>query len=268
MKNIKLSTDIFINIKNLIFINCGLNITVDKKELLAHKLHKRVVACNLKSYDQYYSMIKTNSNELQNMINTVTTNETSFFRESVHFEYIKNNIIPNLNIDKLKCWSAAGSIGAEVYSMAMTIDHHLPAYKQYELICSDINSDVLQSAKQGIYNISLSNKIPNELLKKYCLQGYEENSGLFTISQKLKKNITFLKTNLVSPDNMNKIEEFDIIFLRNMIIYFDKENKKRIVENVIKRLKVGGHLFMGHSESLNEITTLVKQIQPSIYQKI
>jgi len=266
--SIILTNSEFKNIKQIIYTKCGINITIEQKNLLEHKLRKRLKHCTLDCFTQYYNRLNSDPKELQEMINVVTTNETYFFREMKHFDFLKNTIIPNLKTNSIRCWSAAGSIGAEAYSAAMVLDDTLPSSKNYEIIHSDINSEVSKDAQKAIYNIKFSSKIPQSYLEKYCLKGYDENNGLFSISQKLKDNITFLLINLIEPVPPHKLGEFDIIFLRNIIIYFDDENKKRIVENTIQRLKQGGYLFMGHSESLHHITNNVKQIQPSIYQKI
>ncbi len=216
----------------------------------------------------YYKKLLDSPVEIQEMINAVTINETSFFREIKHFEFLKDIVLPSVKDDKFRCWSAAGSNGAEIYSIAMILDKYISSWQNYEIVHSDINSDVSQDAIKAIYPIKYLKTIPDNFLKQYCRCGIDENDGLFAINNKLKKNIKFMLLNLTVPLFQEEIDSFDVIFLRNMIIYFDEKNKKLIVENVIERLKVGGYLFMGHSESLYNITDKVKQIKPSIYQKI
>jgi chemotaxis protein methyltransferase CheR len=201
------------------------------------------------------------------MINAVTTNETYFFREQKHFDFLKSVILPKVKYDVFRSWSAAGSNGAEAYSTAMVIDSTLSTYQNWEVVTSDINSDILDFSQKGRYPMKFSKKIPIEFLKKYCLKGINEDDGFFKINDKLKRRIKYMHINLIDTI-LADIGMFDVIFLRNMIIYFDDKNKKIIVENVIRRLKKGGYLFMGHSESLYNITDKVKQIKPNIYQKI
>jgi chemotaxis protein methyltransferase CheR len=255
-------------INNLIYKQCGIFIENDKKELLEYKLSKRVEKYNIKSFSIYYEKLLNDKEEFQDMINIVTTNETSFFREMKHFDFLIDTILPEVQYDKFRCWSAAGSNGAEVYSIAMVLNKNMNRWQNIEIVHSDINSKVSKDAKNGIYPIKYTKQIPSEYLKLYCKKGFDENEGLFTINDELKKNIKFLLINLISPLPDDKLGLFDVIFLRNMIIYFDEQHKKLIVENVIRRLKNGGYLFMGHSESLYNITNKVKQIKPSIYQKI
>jgi chemotaxis protein methyltransferase CheR len=202
------------------------------------------------------------------MINAVTTNETYFFREKKHYDFLVTDILPKVKYDLFRCWSAAGSNGAEAYTAAMVIDRHLSTWQNWEVVHSDINSDVSQDAKDGIYPMKFAKKIPLEYLQQFCLQGFKENEGLFLINNKLKKRMKFLLINLTAPLPDHQLGSFDVIFLRNMIIYFDDEHKKLIVENVVKRLKVGGYLFMGHSESLHNITKKVELVRPSIYKKV
>lgn len=258
----------FRNIQKIIYDKCGINISIEQKSLLEHKLRKRLKRCTMDCFTKYYTKLNNDHIELQEMINVVTTNETYFFRERKHFDFLKNEILPNFKLDTFTCWSAAGSIGAEAYSTAMVIDDTLESWKNYKILYSDINSEVLTQAKSGIYSLKLASKIPQEYLEKYCKKGFDENDGLFTINEKLKNNIEFSLINLIEPINTNINEQFDLIFLRNIIIYFDEENKKKIVQNCIKKLKPSGYLFMGHSESLYHITDHVEQIEPSIYKKI
>ena len=258
----------FKDIRELIYKKCGINIANDQKDSLEYKLSKRLKYFNIKSFAVYHDKLLNNSDELQEMINVVTINETYFFREHKHFEFLRDEIIPKVKYDLFRCWSAAGSIGAEAYSTAMILDDSMNKWQKFEVVHSDINSEVSSYAKNAIYSMKFAQKIPKNYLKKYCLQGFDENDGLFIIGEKLKKNIKYMLINLTSNLPHNELGEFDVIFLRNIIIYFDEENKKLIVENVIKRLKVGGYLFMGHSESLHYVTDKVKQIRPSIYQKI
>ena len=265
---VALSNSEFKDLKDLIYKKSGINILDDMRDLLEHKLGRRLKQFNMTSFSQYHNKLLTDSDELQEMINAVTTNETYFFREMKHFDFLKDEIIPKLKYDLFRVWSAAGSIGAEAYSIAMHIDNAMSTWQNFEVVHSDINSDVSEDAKNGVYPMKFTKKIPPEFLKEYCMQGYDENSGLFMINDKLKKQMKFLLINLTAPLPADKLGEFDVVFLRNMIIYFDERNKKIIVENVIKRIKPGGYLFMGHSESLYNITDKVKQIKPSIYQKI
>ena len=257
----------FLLLKELVFKHSGLHITQDDKNTLEYKLYNRLIDNNLESFRDYYELLLQSKTEIQTMINSVTTNETYFFREHKHFDFLKDEIIPLVKYDKFRCWSAASSNGAEAYSIAMYLDSYLNSYQNWEIVASDINDDVIKFAQKAIYPLKYTKKIPKEYLVKYCLKGQNEDKGFFKINDKLAKNIIFKHINLldIRDDSLGK---FDLIFLRNMIIYFDDQEKKIIVENVIKHLKKGGYLFMGHSESLYRITNKVVQVRPSIYKKL
>jgi len=266
-KNIKIKDKEFEKLKELIYTKSGIFMDDDHKELIEHKLSNRLILNNLDSFDQYHDFLLQDTAEMQAMINAVTTNETYFFREQKHYDFLKEVVLPKVKYDLFRSWSAAGSNGAEAYSTAMHIDANLSGYQNWEVVTSDINSEILEFSKRGIYPIKFAKKIPMEYLKKYWLKGQNEDEGFFKIIDKIKKRMKYMHINLTGTIP-SEIGMFDVIFLRNMIIYFDDKHKKIIVENVLKQLKKGGYLFMGHSESLYRVTDKVVQIKPSIYQKI
>jgi chemotaxis protein methyltransferase CheR len=149
----------------------------------------------------------------------------------------------------------------------MVLDDMLSArHTTWEVVGTDINSEVIMKAKNGLYPMEHSKTIDKKYLKKYCLEGINKYEGFFLIDDHLKTNCKFLNTNLMNEPS-NQLGQFDVIFLRNILIYFDRDNKKIMVENVVKLLKKGGYLFIGHSETLNQITNVVRQIRPTIYIK-
>lgn len=265
-RNIKFTDREFHRLKNIIYEKSGIFITEEHKEGLEFRLGSRLDYYNLDSFDSYYDIMIGNEREMQTVINTVTTNETYFFREHKHYEFLKEEILPKVKYDLFRSWSAAGSNGAEAYSTSMLIDSCLSAYQNWEVVTSDINDEVLDFSKKGIYPIKFAKKIPMEYLKAYCQKGQNEDEGYFRIGDKIKKHLKYMHINLTDTIPQ-EVGMFDVIFLRNMIIYFDDTHKKIIVENVIKQLKPGGFLFMGHSESLYRITDKVTQVKPSIYKK-
>jgi len=265
-KKILLSDKEFLELKFIIHKESGIQTLDEQREALEFKLASRLELHKFNSFREYHKFLIRNKSEIQAMINAVTTNETYFFRELRHFKFLKKEILPQVKYDLFRCWSAAGSNGAEAYSIAMEIDANLSSYKNFEIVMSDINDNVLNYAKKGIYPIKFAKKIPKEYLKAYCLKGKNNFEGSFKISDKIKNRIIYKHINLITTIN-SELGKFDVIFLRNMIIYFGDKEKKLIVENVIQHLKDGGYLFMGHSESLHRITDKVYQISPSIYKK-
>ena len=266
-KKIDISNKEFILLKELIHKNSGIDIQKNDKIHLENKLYDILIEKNINSFRDYYNSIKDNKKDIQIMINEITINETYFFREKKHFTFLKQEILPKIKYDKFRCWSAAGSNGAEAYSIAMDIDYHLSSYQNWEILTSDINNNMVEYSKKGVYPIKYSKRIPIEYLKKYCYKGINEDEGFFKFKDNLKKNIDYKYINLIEKKNID-IGIFDLIFLRNIIIYFNDDDKKIIVDNVLKHLKKDGYLFMGHSESLDRITNKVVQIKPSIYKKL
>ncbi len=259
----------FIKIKELIHKFSGIYIEDDKIEFIQSKLNSHLHKLNLDSFSKYYYCLLEDNIILQDMINKITTNQTYFFREQKHYTFLEQEILKKLNSKRVfKCWSAAASSGQEAYSSAMVIANILDiSSHRWEIILSDINNNILNKAKEAKYPLNESKKISKSFFERYC--DYDENKDKhhFYIKNNLKNKLQFKNINLIN-DLPSDLEEFDLIFLRNIIIYFDKPTRKKIVEKVIKKLKKGGFLFMGHSESLFNITSKVKLIQPSIYQKV
>ena len=200
------------------------------------------------------------------MINLITTNETYFFREHQHFDFLTSLVKKLDKSMEFRVWSAASSIGAEAYSIAMVLDDNL-GENQWQIIGSDINTDVIKKAKQGLYNESLVDNIPLDYKTKYCLKGKEKYEGKFIIDQKLKKNVTFYINNLSIQNNNFGL--FDIIFLRNVLIYFSLSTRQKVLDNILKHLKPNGYLIISLTENLDGLDTrnLIKN-RNSIYQKI
>jgi chemotaxis protein methyltransferase CheR len=257
----------FKKFQDLVRKESGINLPDVKRNLVTSRLAKRLRHYGMDSYDAYLKRVNDDSTELQMMIDLITTNETSFFREPHHFDFLKMSILPQFREGKYRAWSAAASIGAEAYTLAMILDEALlPRHIVWEVVGTDINTEVIVKAKHSLYPMEHAKSIDTKYLKKYCLEGINKFEGFFLIDDYLKNNCKFLNANLMNPP-LSQLGQFDVIFLRNMLIYFDNENKKIIVENVIKALKKGGYLFVGHSETLNKITDQVRQIRPTIYIK-
>ncbi len=261
-----LSNSEFVLFKDFIFKVSGINIKAEKHALVEGRLAKRIRHYDLPSYTAYLEKIQTDKNELQTFIDIITTNETSFFREPHHFEYLKTVVFPAKK-QHVRIWSAACSIGAEAYSIAMIADEVLtPRRVSWDIVCSDISVEVIQQAQSGLYPMKFASQIPDKHLKKHCLKGHGKQEGFFLIDNHLKDKLSFKRLNLMEQLGSD-LGEFDIVFLRNMLIYFEAPERKFIVENIASRLKKGGHLFIGHSETLNNVTHCVQQAQPTIYTK-
>ncbi len=257
----------FIFFQKLIFELAGISMGSSKKPLIGNRLATRLRYFELESYEDYCKILSKNENEeeRQIFIDLLTTNETSFFREPIHFEFMKSHILNTESLaNPFRVWSAACSSGEEPYSIAMLLEDKIKRGK-WEVVASDISTRVLEKSQNGLYPIDKSEKIPTDYLKKFCLKGVNANSGYFKISDAIRNEIRFLSVNLNQPfPNLGK---FNIIFLRNVMIYFDKETRVKLIRQISSALEKDAYLFIGHSETLLEITDQLVMIRPTIYRK-
>jgi len=260
MSVIELHDNEFKTFQKVIFEAVGITLNDSKNPLVQSRLNRRMVHYKLDSFATYLRIIAVNSSEKMQMINLITTNETYFFREEAHFNFMKE-IISTRN--EIRIWSAASSVGAEAYSLAMLCNE---AFENWKIYGSDINSEVVKKARMGLYPLSWIDKIPDDLKSKYCLRGKGSYEGQFLIDRELTKNMNFFENNLLKLNT--KIGQFDVIFLRNVLLYFNDETKQKVVENVVANLKTGGYLIISLTENLQSVQMPnLKQVATSIYQK-
>jgi len=241
----------------------GINLSDMKKALVVARLGARVRTRGAQSFAKYYRIITDPSepNELQTAIDLITTNETSFFREPAHFEMLKE-FARNAH-GPFRVWSAASSSGEEAYTIAMVLAETL-GNGDWEVLGTDISSRVLERARQGLYPMERSGSIPKDYLHRYCLKGKDRYEGMFLISKPLRDRTRFLQANLCKT--LPELGTFDVVFLRNILIYFELEEKRAVVEAIVKVLKPGAFLITGHSESLNGVTNRVAALRPTVYR--
>jgi chemotaxis protein methyltransferase CheR len=244
----------------------GIQLKDGKQAMVMGRLEKRLRLLGLSGYSDYFYFLlqPENAVELRLAIDLLTTNETYFFREAQHFDYLCAQILPKHPRSKpLRVWSAACSSGEEVYTLAFLLAEYFPSNK-WEIIGTDISSRVLEKARDGLYPLSASDNIPPGLLKKYCLKGVDEYDGFLLIDPALRKRVKFEHANLIG--DLPDVGMFDIIFLRNVMIYFEQETKQLVLDRLQRYLLPGGHFVISHTESLNGFKTRFKMIKPSIYQ--
>lgn len=254
--------------QRLIYKIAGISLSDAKKVLLVGRLTRRLTQYELTSFGDYYRMLATGNypEEVQTMVDLLTTNETYFFREPKHFEFLRDEVIAKRTSPaSFRVWSAASSSGEEAYSIAMTLAEALPN-SPWEIVGSDISTKVLSKAVAGHYSLARTEGIPPGHMRKYCLKGVRSHAGTFLIAPELRKKTSFYQINLMHPISAD-VGEFEVIFLRNVMIYFDPETKARVVHNLLPRLKSGGYLIIGHSETLNGITDRLTSVRPTIYRK-
>ena len=265
----------FEKISRLVYGQCGINLHKGKKELVKSRLGKRLREGNFKSFGDYYRYVTTEkgTGELIAMIDSLSTNLTSFFREDSHF-YKLHEIVPaaiktagnGRHVPKLKVWSAGCSTGEEPYSLAIVLKEIIDGGTwDLRILATDISTKALSSAAAGIYTKKKVENIPPLLLRRYFQIGQGRWEGYYRAKKELKDVIKFMRFNLMEALFSNDL--FDIIFCRNVMIYFDKETQNGLVNKFYDSLKEGGHLFVGHSESLTGLAHRFKCMGPSIYRK-
>ncbi len=250
-----------------LYDNTGIVLKNGKQALVVGRLDKRLRFFNLDTYGEYFRLINQAENtiERQMMIDLLTTNETYFFREPKHFDFLRSSLLPHHPRHKmLRVWSAASSSGEEAYTLAMTLAETL-ANNLWEIVGTDISSRILEKAASGFYPMAAAEKIPLPLLKKYCLKGRDAYDGFFRIDASLRNRVNFKYANLIEP--LPNLGRFDVIFLRNVMIYFDTPTKQQIVSRIKDLLQPGGYFFVSHSETLNGLNSELKLIAPSMYRR-
>jgi len=255
----------------LIYELAGVSMNDSKKSLVRGRLLRRIRHYNLKNYRDYYNLLKQPGpeakEELHILVDLLTTHETYFFREPEHFHFLEEHLKKEkTNLRDLKVWIAASSSGEEAYTAAMIIDDIIGYDIPWEIDASDISRGIVEVAASGVYSLERSEKIPEKYLKKYCRKGVRSMEGLFTVSRELRKRIHFHQINLIEEIPLRSM--YDIVFLRNVMIYFDQETKKTVISHISQRMKPGALLLVGHSESLNGLNTGLKWVQQSVYQKV
>jgi chemotaxis protein methyltransferase CheR len=257
----------FNQFRKLIYNIAGINMSPIKKPLVMGRLGKRLNHHGLQSYGEYFKLLNSNGQdeELQMAVDLLTTNETYFFREPKHFDFLQRHILSSHPRAKtFRVWSAACSSGQEPYSIAMILANFL-GENPWEIIASDISIRVLDRARHGHYPLEQTQHIPKKFLAKYCLKGIGPQEGTFIIDRNIRNRIKFSQINLNDPFPLK--EKIDLIFLRNVMIYFNAETKRKVIDRMAEVLKPGGYLFIGHSESLNGIYDEFETVAPAIYRK-
>ncbi len=254
--------------QRLIHTLAGIHLADSKKVLLVGRLQRRLRERQLDSFSDYYRLLTggRHPEEVQTMIDLLTTNETYFFRESRHFDFLRDELLATRRQrGNFRIWSAACSSGEEAYSIAMVLAESLP-HAPWEVFASDISTQVLARARTGRYPLQRNEGIPAACMRKYCLPDAKSPRETFLIAPRIRQQVRFAQVNLtqaVSPG----VGAFDVIFLRNVMIYFDAATKRKVVANLLPRLLPGGHFIVGHSESLNGITDRLLPVRPTIYRQ-
>jgi chemotaxis protein methyltransferase CheR len=266
---------------DLIWEESGIRLTPQKQTMLACRLAARLRATGLETFAEYYDLVASPEGrltELPEMIDAVSTNKTEFFREPSHFTFLATKAVPFLlgrpgrqSGEPFRVWSAACSTGEEPYTAAMVLadklglPQTLGATRRYAIVATDINREVLARARAAVYPLAEIEPVPTEFRARYLMYGKGARKGLCRVVPELRAMVTFAWYNLLSNEECVQDMQ-DVIFCRNVLIYFDRPTQERVVRALASRLRPGGYLFIGHSESLTGISGDLRWVAPTIYQ--
>ncbi len=269
----------FERFSRLIYNECGIKMPPQKKSMLEARMRKRLRALNFTSYEEYshyFFNLADHTQELISLIDEVTTNKTDFFREPAHFDFLTRIALPRLaescgaGIDRpLRVWSAGCSSGEEPYTLAMVLSEYAeqcPGFR-FDITATDISTKVLDKARLAIYSAERIEPVAPSLRKKYLLRSKDSSQNLVRIVPELRRTVTFRRLNFIGED-FGITQSMDIIFCRNVIIYFDRPTQERLLRRFCDVQRSGQFLFMGHSETLSGMNLPLKQMAPAVYCRI
>ena len=245
----------------------GIDLKPGKEAMVMGRLDRRLRHHGLSTYSEYFRRVSDGDPlETRLMVDLLTTNETSFFREPAHFDFMDTWLAGLPRNQRIRVWSAASSTGEEIWTIAMTLAERLGVDGPWEILGTDISSRVLETARRALYPVESADRIPKHLLRKYCLRGRDEFEGYLAISPELTAHCEFRSANLINlPDDLGS---FDVVFLRNVMIYFNTETKSELVRRIETMIRPGGYLFVSHSESVNGLGSSLRMVQPSVYRAV
>ena len=262
--------------RKLIYGKAGICLSPTKKAFLEARLTRRIRELGMDSFHAYYQYVTEdqNGNELAQLLDRISTNETHFFREPRQFEFLEQQIFPDWKVQgdsglrprRIRVWSAGCSTGEEPYSLAMILLDHFPRGSgwEIEIIATDLSSRALKSARKAVWSIVKAKEIPQSYLKRFMLKGTGSQQAYMKAGAEIQAIIRFQQLNL-NDDHYAVPEPFDLIFCRNVLIYFDAASRARVVYRLVNCLAPGGFLLVGHAESLNGMSDRIRHVRPTIY---
>jgi chemotaxis protein methyltransferase CheR len=268
--SVELSDRHFKKVSQIVYRHCGINLKDGKEALVRARLMKRLRALKLNSIDDYVDLIsaKEGTVELERMIDVMTTNKTSFFREAEHFRFLQETVLPQADWRKLRLWCAACSSGEEPYTLGIVLREAIKPIDRRDILilATDISTTVLEKAVSGVYQGNTLNDVPKALVGRYFSRCPNGAAGIsYRINDSVKRLIRFGQLNLL--DNWPMKGPFDVIFCRNVMIYFDRQTQQRLINRFYDYIRPGGYLFVGHSEGLSSVTHSFKYVRPATYRK-
>jgi len=262
----------FVRVKQFAYDFAGIALNDSKKNLVYNRLAKRIRFLGMNAFNEYLNFAEEQGEaEYVHLINAITTNLTFFFREEHHFNYLAKTVVPmllkqNQSSKRIRVWSAASSTGEEPYSLAITLKESVPKDWDIKVIASDIDTNVIQTAMSGVYKIDRLKGMTEARKKRWFLKGSGRNDGFVKVKDELKEVIEFMQVNLMNDWPIK--DSVDVVFCRNVVIYFDKPTQSKLFDRFANMLPSDGHLFIGHSESLYKICNRFELLGKTIYRKI
>jgi chemotaxis protein methyltransferase CheR len=263
-------------LQQLIYREAGIHLSEAKKPLVSGRLGRRLRARGCRDFTAYYQHVVSDGGERTAMLDCISTNETRFFREPKQFEFLEQSVLPRWRAlgdagripKRIRAWSAACSTGEEPYTLAMVLASHLPAADGWsvEILASDLSTRVLAAARDGVWPVERGNDIPEWLRKAYMLRGVRGEEGRMRAHPSLQSMIDFRRVNL-NDDDYGIRGTFDLLFCRNVLIYFNRESKEPVVRRLVRHLSPSGLLFLGHSESLAASSFGMQHAGPTVYRR-
>lgn len=255
----------FVKIRELIYQHAGIMLADAKQQLVYSRLARRLRELNLKQFSDYIALLRPGEPEWQEFTNALTTNLTSFFREQYHFPILAEHV-QKIQRRPIRLWSAASSTGEEPYSMAMTVAEAFDSLTPpVRILASDLDTQVLETAQQGVYSLDRIERIPLQQKKQFFRRGTGSNTGFARVIPELQELIDFQQINLLDAHWRIDVK-FDAIFCRNVMIYFDKPTQRTLIEKFLRVLQPDGLLFTGHSESFFHVGDLIAPIGKTVYR--
>ncbi len=262
----------FRGFRDLVYRESGIHIPEHKRELLTARLSRRIRTLGMLRFGQYLALVERESQERVEMLDRLVTNETRFFREPSQFAFLETQILPRWRAEaasrarprRVRVWSAGCSTGQEPYSIAMTLLAGLEGW-DIEVLATDLSGRALRQAMAGVWPVEKSAEIPESYLKTYMLRGVRSQSGMMSASDAARAVIRFQRLNL--HEELPELGTFDLIFCRNVLIYFDLVARTKAVTRILSRLAPAGYLFLGHSESLLSSGLRLRPMAPSVYAR-
>lgn len=268
-----LSSRDFARLRELIHAETGICLSPEKKTMVEVRLKRRLRILNMATYREYCEFVfgcKGMKEELVYLINVITTNKTDFFREPAHFEFLAQRALPELAMNgrPFLAWSAGCSSGEEPYTVAMVLSEYAETLSgfRFRILATDISTAVLEKAELGVYTSECVAPIPLALKRKYLLRSRDSKSARVRVVPDLRKLIEFRRLNFMDADYA-LAERADVIFCRNVLIYFDRATQESILRKLVHNLTPGGYLFVGHSETLHDMALPVVPVAPALYRK-